>query len=85
MRIDKFIPFRPSQGPSRTGSVYESFSTEQGFDIFLTEGSVFVCKDSYVAVYGPQGTAFVGEESGRPIVEGFNKRWPREPKNVSKR
>lgn len=79
MRIDKYVPLRPSQDPAVSGGVHMSFEGPM-YDIFLVEGSVFVCRDGYMAVYGPSGTAYVGLESGKGVVEAFNKRFPRESK-----
>lgn len=86
MRVSKFLPHRPSQDPTRRGSVLESFSSEgePSYDIYLTEGSVFVCRDGYVAVYGPQGTAYIDQDVGKPIAEAFAKRYPRPKKDDKK-
>ena len=80
MRIDRFDPLRPSQDPTRSGGVHMSFESagNPGYDIFLVEGSVFVCRDGFIAVYGPQGTAYIGQEAGKGVVAAFNKRFPRE-------
>lgn len=82
MRVEKFLPFRPSQDPTRSGSVRESFvseaiAPERSYDIYLVDGSIFVCYEGFIAIYGPQGTAYVGPEMGRAVCDSFAKRWPR--------
>ena len=77
MRIDRFNPLRPSQDPTRSGGVHMSYDSDR-YDIFLVEGSVFVCRDGFIAVYGPQGTAYIGQDAGKGVVAAFNKRFPRE-------
>jgi len=77
VRIDRFDPLRPSQDPTRSGGVHMSYDTGI-YDIFLVEGSVFVCRDGFIAVYGPQGTAYIGQDAGKGVVAAFNKRFPRE-------
>ena len=79
MRIDRFVPTRPSQDPTRSGSMHEAYVSEgqPAYDIFLIEGSIFVCREGCIAVYGPQGTAYIGADAGRGVVEAFNKRFPR--------
>lgn len=82
MRLNKFSPAKAAPDPTGSGSYMTFISghvekTVADYDLYLSQGIVYVCRGSHIAIHAPAGICFVSGEDGKRIAQDFAKKWPR--------
>lgn len=83
MRLDVYAPIKAVPDPkSRSGLVMKFTSghlgkTPEDYDLYLVNGTVYVCRDGHVGVYFEHGACYVSGDEGEKLSKDLAKKWPR--------